>query len=429
MLKKTISLLILVVVVVTVLYLASSNTSQVVLKLSPQREITASLGVLTISCFALGALFATMIASIFSLRAYLREKQLLWKDKRSQNFWRQIVKARGLSATGDIKRAKNLWSDILSSDPTNTIARIELAKALANDNQTEEAIKLVDEARAADKSNLEALMLAYELNLKENNLTVALDNLALIIQTHPTGFVLNTARELAEQIGKIPDALKYHEMLYSMGLRDDKYDDIKGRLELKLLLIDLEDSDTEAKYKALKNFVKRHTEPQAYVQLAEIENLRGNINSAASYLVEAAKFSGNSEYWYEAAKIWLRNNMPENALSAAKAATYDSKGNDRVRAELDLIRLYIALGQLDMAEKALDAFSQVLNKEGIEIDDTTAGTALALKGLCLNRQSKYKEASEIWKKLSKNEFDIEEPDKFLANGTEFSAPAPRLSTP
>lgn len=382
-------------------------------------------------CFALGILLATLVASYFGMRAFLRERQLLWRQRRSRDFWKQISRARGYLAAKDLKRARSLWSELIASDPTQTIARTELARVLLGEGQALDALRLLDEARTNDKNNLEVLMLAYEVNLELGNQTAALDNLALAIQNHPTVHAVTLARGLAEDLERPDEAMRYHEMLYSLGARGPDYDYIKARLEFQKLLTEQSSTDRDGRKAAIKSFLKKHRDfPPALVELASIEQAAGNINLAAQCLVEAAKASQNSEFWYSAAKLWLKNNMPDAAISAARTAVREAQGENIIRTELDLIRLYIATNNLEEAEKHLNDIPQLANSNSLTLTAEQSQTVLVLTGLCLNRRGKFKEASDIWRRLSKYDYEIPEiATDFKPFNNNSHAPSPVLSTP
>ena len=206
-----------------------------------------------------------------------------------------------------------------------------------------------------------------------------------------------------------------------------------ARLEYKQLLSEYTEEDDYAKkdlIKALGTFVKKHADYiPALQRLAQLDAEIGNVDNAARRLVEAAKKSGASSYWHEAARLWIDNDMAENALSAARTATKNTQGHARLSAEVDLIRLYIALGMLEDAQESVENFYGLARELKLEINNEMAQNLLVLKGLCLNRLGKYRESAEVWKKLSKYDFELKSATLNERVGLNGDAPSPVLSTP
>lgn len=430
MIRKAIKLISIFLVVGTALYIVTFNGAPTTVYLSGSNSFQASTGVVLIITFALGILFTSVIAAFFALKAYFRERQLIWRDRQSREFFRNFLEARGISATGDHSRAQSLWETLVKSDPTSTIARIELSRLYLSDGKPKDALRVLDEARAHDSESLEILKLAADVNISLNNKTAALDNLTLLVTRYPTIPVVAEARDLAEELHRPEAALRLHEMLYSLGARDESYKQIKKRLEFKLLLEQIGSGDSETRRTAINGFLKKNKNyPLALAELAAIEQKKNNPQQAAQLLADAARASGEAGYWYDAAKLWLKHNMPESALSAARTAVREAQGVQQINAELDLIRLQIALSRLTEANDAIDTLSARIQEEYPALETELSQTILVLKALCLIRLGEHREAGTLITKLSKFEFSLPQENQPVSIPLLTSAPTPHLSTP
>ena len=203
-----------------------------------------------------------------------------------------------------------------------------------------------------------------------------------------------------------------------------------GDLQFQRLLVDHAENGSELRSK-LKKFVKKHPSyVPAVTELAERESNEGNVEDAAQYFVQAARESGRRHFWYEAAKLWMQNNLGDRALSAARSAVRNTTGVGRLRAELDLIRLLLAFEHIDEAKRLLEQFLSLAKTESVTPDIDLMRDFLILKGYCLNLRREFDQATQVWKNLSDHEFEFQaalpEPNKRLAIG---APPSPTLSTP
>jgi lipopolysaccharide biosynthesis regulator YciM len=331
-------------------------------------------------------------------------------------------------AAEEWERARDLWSSIVGRDSQNIIARIELSKSLEGAGKTREALKILDEARVADPSNSEVLFRAAELNLSMSNATAALDNLALIIQTHPNLRAATMARDLAEGLNRFEDALQYHETAEKLGLSGKEAAEAKIRIEFKKL--ELEGTQDEDKLiELLQKFVKRNSffVPGLH-RLALLEADAGNNEDAAKHLMTASKVSGDPTYWQEAAKIWLKNAQPNKAVAAARAGTNDSKGANKIKSTLEMVKLYLKLNMLEEAKGELDGFEGLLSREEVQADRAISRTVLILRGRLQNALGNYQESAKIWEQLSDSNFKLERKIIKLDSARREMPPA-RLSTP
>ncbi|MCO6430419.1 MAG: hypothetical protein J5J00_06110 [Deltaproteobacteria bacterium] len=433
MITKFNRLIVVLLVVAVALYFVLLNNSQITVYLYPGSPISANAGAILLAVFALGMLFMALIALWFGMKSYFRERGLIAKDRQRQAFYQGMIKARSYAATAEWVKAKEHWESVIKKDPTDIIARIELSRTLeelAREGSCEmiEALRVLDAARAADPSNSEVLARAAELNLALNNKTAALDNLNLMLYHHPNAKSALLARNVAEDLGRIDDAFEYQRRLEALSVNTN-HAEITARLSFKKLLLE-HSTDQESLRAQLKQFIKKNPEhAPALTKLAEIEAASGKLDEAAQLYLKASKSSGDSQAWHLAARHWLKANLPDKAIAAAKLTTGETSGEARIRAEMELIRLYLALNMLEEARQHLDGFPFLLKRENVKRGRDLMALYLSLKGLCLSRMGEYQHSSDIFKKLCEQEPELQDFIKDVEHAPSTEAPAPRLSTP
>ena len=417
------------VVVGLALYIVLLNQGTSTLQLAQDVSFTANSGIMFIAVFCVGVLSAALVAAIFGVKTYLRERRYKHQARQRHVFYDGMLSARGLAASGEWERARVEWEALLRKDPTDIIARLELAESLAGAGQTKEALKIVDGARSVAPQNIEVLFRAAELNLTVGNKTAAIDNLALILYHQPNRKAAEMARDLSEDLGRIDDALEYHrqaERLIGQSVESSKH---LERLSYKKLLEE-NGADLGLLREKLQQFVRRHTDfAPGLKKLSELEEQLGNYDAAAQLLMRSGKTIDRAGSAKRAADLWLRHGMPDQALSALRSVAKETKGAERLSAELHLIRLYLAIHMYQDAERLLDGFQTLAKNEGVEIDQDLSQELLVLKGLCLGSLGKHQESAEVWKRLRDQDYRLKEAADWGPTTQNGDAPAARLSTP
>jgi tetratricopeptide (TPR) repeat protein len=410
--------LVLLLVVVISASIIVQNLNPIKVQITPTYTFEAVGGIVLLTVFVLGILFAAVFWLFFGVKAYFRERALQSRQRKRDEFFESFQQARNFLATRE-------WGKAL--DPENTIARVELSRSLEGKEEVREALKVIDEARTVSPSNIEVLFRAADLNEQLGNKTAAIDNLALILYHHPNRLAATRARDLSEELGRIEDAIQYHRESEKLGGTDED-SQILIRLQFKKLLEDF--PGNEELVVELRKFKRRHPDyAPALSTLAEIEVENGNVHEAAQLLVDAAKQSDSRAYWQQASRLWIDHNLQDRALAAAVTATRTTRGTARLNAELDLIRLHLSIGKFDEAHKAAERFGELAKEQEVEIDDELSRRLLILKGHCLNKLGKYKEAEGIWEQLSDQNFELKLPRLRVVDKKAKAQPAPRLSTP
>lgn len=420
-----------------------SNSEPATIRLASWFQFSSNAGVIYLGVFAVGFVAASVVGLFFGVKAYLRERRLLIAERNRQAFISMIERARSLMASEEWARAQAGWEQVLKRDPDNIVARVELSHCLEAQREPKEALRVLDATRANSKRNLEVLFRAAELNRTLGNNTAAMDNLALICSESPSRKSLQVARDVSEELGRIDDALEYQTELERLGYGDESAKTIRARLTYAQILRDSPDATTLRE--ALTGFTKRHpTCTPALEKLAAIELDALSFDSTAELLVKAAKANpGDLSRWRAVIDLWLTKapgdarKKAERAIAAARSSTQETKGAKRIEAECLVAETLLGLNMVGDALRVVEELPALAQREGTQLCSELLTRITALKGACLVRSDRAKDATELWQTLVTSHSD---PRKVVGgsgygHGVGFAGsavskePSPALSTP
>jgi tetratricopeptide (TPR) repeat protein len=431
MLTRFNRLLIVILIVGVACYAFYLNPGSITVNFGSAGQLEAPLAIVLLTTFTLGVFVSGLIALFFGIKSHFREKDLRSKEKKRQAFYDAVVKARSLQAAGEVSKGAEAWRLLADREPSNIIAHLEWSRCLEEKGEVREALRVVETIRATESKNVEVLFRAAELSLVLGNKTGALDNVRLVLDHSPTKRAARLARDIAADLGRFEEALEYEAQLERLGgIESSEASDTVAKFEYERIVSSQTTSDEDTT-KALRKFHKSHPDfTPALPNLAHRESAAGNIDEATKLLLRAGKLTGDSRYWHTAAKMWLKRNQPDRALAALRSSVNDTVGEAKVRAELDLVRLYITLQMYSEAEKALAQLELAAHRESAHMTTDLSQQFLVLKGLTLTMTGDSQGATAIWKKLASSEYDLIDTgaNPHLWNGSN-EAPAARLSTP
>lgn len=425
--------LIFIILLSLVAYVVVLNRDPATLRLGRTWEVSATAGFIYIGVLITGSLFTFLIALAFGARMYIRERRLVGFERRRQSFERLILDARAYLASGEWLKARDLWQQIIRKDPDNIVARVELSRSFEGSGDLAEALRTLDMTRSGLKENIEVLFRAAELNSRLGNKTAALDNLGLILRNHPNRRAARMARDLAEELGKIDDALMYQEQIDGFGGSEGDSQAIRSHLAYKGLVRDA-GMDQVRLTESLTAFVKKHSSYMPAVEhLGELKKSAGSIDEAAELWVKSARSAGTSEGWLRVANLWLEDSngdttrRAEKALAAVRSACAEARGVNRLRAELMLAKTLLGVGKLDESRKVLEGFSDLAAKEGVAVSPDLYHQCIGLRGLCYQKLGLEREAHALWPLLAE---EVGRTNTYRVGvGRPTSEPSPVYSTP
>jgi tetratricopeptide (TPR) repeat protein len=398
MIRRFYKLIVLFLIVGIALYLVLLNRETVSLAISPSNRISGNAGVIYIGLFGLGVLCTSLVALFFGLKAWLREKKLQQQDRQRRDFYQGMSQARASLCAGEWGKAAEEWQALLKKDPTCTIARIELSRCLEGAGDLKEALKILEAARTADPQNIEVLFRVAELHLSADNKTAALDNLALIIYHHPNRRALRMARDLSEELKRPSDALEYQSRLEALDPHGADTLAARGRLELARL--EAEPLTEDELKPRLGSFVRQYPACiPAILKLARVEENAGDFEQAAQVLAKGGKAACSPELWLAAADLWARHKQPERALAAARVACRETRGLERLAAEINLTRLLLNLNMPEDAARTVEGIAKLANAEQVSIDAAMSRDLSLLRALCYNRNGEHAMTAEMLQSL------------------------------
>ncbi|MGI6525072.1 MAG: tetratricopeptide repeat protein [Bdellovibrionota bacterium] len=362
--KKFLLWLISVSIVVSLaIVVVLSNSEPLTITIFPGKSISGNKGVLILAVFLSGIALACFIGSYFGIRSYIHKKLLEQRERKRETVLQALVKARGLSAVGDWTKARDLWQQIVKRNPDDMISQLELAKSFEGAGDLPNAIKTIEAARAKDSSNLEVLMYAAHLHALSGNKTVALDNIILALYHNKTEKVLRLARNLSEEIGRIDDALEQQDHLNQLGVSDADSKEAEARLRFKQLLNENRTKESaEEKCRSLRAFIKKYRYPAAYSALAEVLTTEKKFDEVAQILTDLAKNTKKAADWSSLVNFWLERQEAARALAAARSAVSNTDGDEKIKAELILIKTLLANGLFDDANSRLSTLQAELKE-------------------------------------------------------------------
>ncbi len=442
MLKKTLYILSIIILIVIVAFLVIANSVAVDLVLLPNIPGLTSgtklenfnLGLVVIGFFALGFIVAWIFTSWMMFRGLIQRKFVEYDVKKRDTFIKTMLDAREAMAAKDWTKAQGIWEKILSLDPSKVLSNVEISKILEQQGKPNEALKRIDQARMTAPENVEVLFRATDLNIANSNYTAALDNLALILAKHPNQKAALLARNLSEKINRLADALEYNERAVELGNVSD-YQEFQSRIEFQKICLDSMPETNEGRsvqIKELNKFLKKYKDYlPAILAIADLEERNQNFLESAELYLKSSKISKNPDHWNKAIQMLIDQGHPDKALLATKAALKNLTGLELAQAQLDLIKVNLALGNVEESESLLNTFSSEQSLSSLT--KNLQKEFVFLKGLCLNRLGKNQEATKLWVKLSGTDFKLDQSliSDENKNKTAFTReqPAPKLSTP
>lgn len=378
------------------IYFVTRNRDDITVSISPNNTISASVGVIVLAAFAFGIIAATLAGALMAFQSYMRERKLLAVEKQRLAFERIIMKARALSASGELQRAREQWEHILKRDPSHTIARIELSRILERDGRIQEALKVIDAARAAVPENVEVLFRAAELQNTLGNKTAAIDNLALILYSEPNARAARLARDLSVELERIGDAIEYNTRLESIEGLTDEVQRSYGDLYTKRILAD-HTGDSEALKTALFTHLRKYpASSEALERIADIHLFEGMPDDAAQYLVRAYKISQNRSLMLRARTIWIEAGLPDKAISLMKSWTRDAAPVDAAGAHIELAKTYLLAARDPEAAETLQRLEQ---DSKIFLTEQSRKEIAILKALIAYRSRDSLESASAWREV------------------------------
>lgn len=359
----------LLVTVAAVCYVFYHNPETVTVKFGKETTWNAPIAMVLVVTFFLGV----SLSGAFSILGAARERYVNWRENRKYKLWQShqtlILSAREQIAINNFKTANSLLRRVLEQDPDNIVARFMVAKAAMRAGDLKEAVRVLDQARLSQKSNVELLALASEINMKLQNFTAAYDNLTILLDIQPdTPLVLKRLVECADKLGRFEKAVDFQQTVMRLAPPSEQLAAQRELARLELLNVKAKAGGDKLALRAgIEEILRRHKDyPDALSELADLERESGNPESATKLLLKAFKQSDDTRALETVTEMWLGMENPEKAISAIKAAAESTSG------KLFFINLLIHLESIDEAQAEFDklnagSFSSAQEKDRLAL--------------------------------------------------------------
>ncbi len=188
----------------------------------------------------------------------------------------KLIEASGLANQGNLEGAIELYESLLATDPQLSAAAYSAAKLYDQQEQPEQALKLMQQAYRHDSNNAYIAQSLADMLSTNNRFAQAADVYAKLFARFPRreDFLLNQAQALA-QGGKPRDGLRILEQYLAKGGRLTPY------LGQQRFTLAVSMNDSKAAVRALEELMSAYPgNPTYYQELAQFYRRTGDENSA-----------------------------------------------------------------------------------------------------------------------------------------------------
>lgn len=357
MIRKIIVLILLLTLVALVSYVFYLNLESVVLTYSPEQTISAPLGLILIGVFSLAVILTSAVFLLFIAWNRLQIRKLNKTLSKEQLHSEQIVRAREALATEDYDSAKSLLKKLNKKYPDDVVTRIMLAQALKGEGDSDEALRVLEDARAEQKENLELLYETALANERNDNFTAAYDNAKLMLKKEPySKRALRLISYFASRLDRYDEAIETQKKLVGLA----NYEELEEEQEtLAFLMFQKAEAETDESEKRslLEELIRNHKNySPALIALADLEIAANKQNAAEKLLFKAYLSDNDPSIIEKLLKLWPDN--LKKSIASAKKAIENSAATDALAAEAHLLLVKTFLEQ-NLREEAKDELQKI----------------------------------------------------------------------
>lgn len=357
MTRKIIILTLLLTLVAAVSYVFYLNLEPVTLTYSPAQTLSAPLGLILIGVFSLAVIITSSIFLLLIAWNKLQIRKLNKSLTKEHLHSEQIIRAREALATEDYDSAKTLLKKLNKKYPDDVVTRIMLAQALKGEGNSDEALRVLEDARAEQKENLELLYETALANELKDNFTAAYDNAKLMLKKEPSSKrALRLISYFASRLARFDEAIETQKKLVGIA----NYEEIEDEQEtLAFLMFQRAEAETDASEKRLllEELARNHKNySPALIALADLEIAANKQGAAEKLLAKAYRADNDPSIIEKLLKLWPEN--LKKSLAAAKKAIESSENSDALAAEAHLLLVKTYLEQ-NLRDEANDELQKI----------------------------------------------------------------------
>lgn len=322
--------------------------------LSPEKTISAPLGLIVFFAFLGGGILLGVIYAISNLALRLKISSLQAEEQRLISSWSRLREINGLIAIGEVEGAERELHTELRGKSKISELRVLLAKVKAMLGKDSEAMLILDGLRADEQTDNEVLWLIADLHRKAENRTTEVDFLSRILTTTPR------CRAALERIVTALTALKdfsravfYQQTICSICTSQSDLEREQQQLAA-LELLNLENQPLSAieRTTKLERILSEHRDfPLALNALARVKAELGDIDSANRLYYRSFTTSPSVDPLIGVSTLYLRASKPDEAIAAVRSCI--AKAPRFLRGRVFLAALLIKLEAWDEAIREL----------------------------------------------------------------------------
>lgn len=356
MYNKITKILFIAIVVAILSYLFYYNPHSVDLKFGQGQVYAMPLALLIVISFFIGVI-ALGLSLLF---LGIQMKYSLWKSNKEiaekERHLKELTLAKDLLSLGNLKESSALLSKIITRDPHNLIARVFMSEVSVEENSIDQAINILEKARAEERNSPSLLLKLAEYYTTKGNLSAAYDNIVLALKENPKSSpLLYKAISLTRSLKKFNVAKEHVKTLL-------KVCPYAKQVEVEELLaeIDLEEASTDKlhdlsayKEKLLKITKDHKNFAPALLELAGTQIKSGETDQAVKTLKKVLSKNHSKSALESLVNFWLANENPSEAIALLKTTIENNIKELEIPAETLLLQVLIHLESTDEAKELL----------------------------------------------------------------------------
>lgn len=363
---RIIKLLFVLLIIGVVSYVFYLNPTPAEVKFGPNSFWRMPMALILIVTFCVGALTTAVFAFFVGIKLRLRS----WRENRQvemvKNHVSLITMAREQLALGNLPAARTAFQKVIEKDPSDIPARVLLAKTYQREGKAKEALAVLENARIEQKSNIELLLAASDINSELGNETAAHDNAALVLKLAPKNrFALERLAKSAEKLSRFDEAISYQQQLIKASSSSEHAKREEDLAELKLQAAKAKHQEDHVQLqRTLEEIRHEHKHSPAVIDaLAMNARALEDYDSASKLWLKLYQETTNVRCLAEIATTWLKAEEPGKAVAVVRNAI--SQKGAKTDAKLFFVSLLIQLTMLGEAKQVFDQIdpAELTNQE------------------------------------------------------------------
>ncbi len=364
---KKISALVTVIIFVSIVsYFFYYNPHEVSIRFGSESTYTLPLALTLILSFFFGVIFVTLFAVFFGLKFKLEQWKLARQMKLKDSHYEDLKKAHDLISLKDAEAARSMLQRVLLKDPHDIMSRLALAKTWLLQNNSEEALRVLEETRATERKSPALLIAIAEAQVAAGNKTAAHDSILLALREHPKNiYLLEKAVSLSKDLGKLGDARFLTEEL----MRVSPYAE-QERISQLMAMISLEEisklksENIEAYEAELQKIMKNHKDhTPAQLKYAELLFEKKESEQAIKSLKKTLSKYHSIEALQMLVQFWLSTDNPSMALSTLRESIESASKELSIAAQTLLAQTLLHLEHTDEAKQEIKELETQFSKD------------------------------------------------------------------